>query len=121
MLTILIARIELAGRCDMELDADLLGWLSTLPQIGKTEMWLRHSYGLVGNLTGAERLLQDLVPGAGWSLAVGPATGARAVVAIPGPFGLESRGGIAPVAANALLAATLRAHAEPPIFPKEPA
>ena len=68
---VLAHELELGRGPAIELDCRLLEWLDTMPERqdgGPREMWLRHANGLVGNLTGMERLLGDLLPGAHWTL-----------------------------------------------------
>lgn len=113
MTMILVHRLELAERVDLALDGDMLDWLADHVGMGRSDIWLRHARGMVGDLSGAERLVDDLFPGAYW--AVGKAkdrTDAAEAHAVLIPVGAAS-----PIVssarwpANALIAATVRAYA----------
>lgn len=112
---VLAHELELGRGPPIELDCLLLEWLDTMPERqdgGPREMWLRHANGLVGNLTGMERLLGDLLPGAHWTLGTVPPGLGGGYSASVSHEDLPCQGwlGHAPVAANALGAALLRAH-----------
>lgn len=108
MTAVLVHRLEMAGACDLALDADLLHWLAEDVGMGQTDRWLRHSYRIVGCMTGALRLVDDLFPNAaiGWQTKGkgGDFTAMLIPVGAPAPFTAQ-----APVGANALLAASMRA------------
>ncbi|MBB3937916.1 hypothetical protein [Aureimonas phyllosphaerae] len=112
MTAILVHRLELSGSRDLDLDADLLHWLAEHAGMGQSEIWLRHTRGLVGDLSGAFRMLDDLFPAARWTIGkrqAGASFAFGATLILPGtasPFT-----GYAVDPANALLAATLRAFA----------
>jgi len=107
---VLTHRLEMAGACDLALDADLMHWLAEDVGMGQTDRWLRHSCRLVGCMTGALRLVDDLFPNAAIAFQMkgrGAAFSALVIpVGAPAPFA-----GLAPCAANAVLAASLRAFA----------
>ncbi len=115
MTEVLAHELELGRGPAIELDCRLLEWLDTMPERqdgGPREMWLRHANGLVGDLTGMERLLGDLLPGALWFLGTDTSEGGTGYSATVLPAAPHSGlfVGRAPIAANALGAALLRAH-----------
>lgn len=108
MTSILVHRLEVSGPRDLALDADVAHWLAEDVGMGQTELWLRHTRGLVGDMSGALRLLEDLFPGARWAVGVGSEPGgeaAHAVVVYSSATFVSS----ARHPANALIAATMRA------------
>lgn len=110
MTAILAHRLELAGARDHGLDADLLHWLAEDVGMGQSEIWLRHARGLVGDLSGAKRLVDGLFPGARWALSAHDRAASVVFYAALFPAGSTTIfDGSSGDAANALLAAIVRA------------
>ncbi len=116
---VLAHRVELSGAANVDLDEDIADWLGEVPGFqsddpakARTAIWVSFCGGFVGDLTATDRLLDALFPKARYQFDSGQ-RGAKlpaAFVHVPGvvvPFA-----GIAPVRANALLSATLRAAAD---------
>ncbi|WAJ26886.1 hypothetical protein [Antarcticirhabdus aurantiaca] len=117
--SVLAHRVELSGAANADLDEDIADWLGEVPGFrsddpvkARTAIWVSFCGRFVGDLTATDRLLDALFPKARYQFDSGQ-RGAKlpaAFVHVPGvlvPFA-----GIAPVRANALLAATLRAAAD---------
>ncbi|WP_246726776.1 hypothetical protein [Antarcticirhabdus aurantiaca] len=117
--SVLAERVELSGAANVDLDEDIADWLGEVPGFrsddpakARTAIWVSFCGRFVGDLTATDRLLDALFPKARYQFDSGQrgASLPAAFVRVPGvvvPFA-----GIAPVRANALLAATLRAAAD---------
>lgn len=107
-MTDLASRIEQGQGDPLDLSTEVLRWFESAGGFGYTERLRQHFYGLVGDLTGVERLAEDLWPGCivhlGRKVHGGPCDAAILPRGAPTPYS-----GYSPVKADALLAAVVRA------------